>query len=105
MTKYMSTCLSRQKFCRDKRTFVATKDVFCCDKHVFVATKMILAAAPASDTWGSSRHDVKLFSTSSKSSSFTVMEEEDDNFVPPDFRGLDDDVDADNVDDDDVVSY
>ena len=26
-------------FCRDKHTFVATKDVFCHDKHVFVATK------------------------------------------------------------------
>ena len=63
MTKYMSTCLSRQKFCRDKGTFVATntflsrqndkiyvyvfvatkvlwrQTYFCCDKHVFVATK------------------------------------------------------------------
>ena len=29
-----------QKFCRDKITFVATKDVFCRDKHVFVATNV-----------------------------------------------------------------
>ena len=30
--------LSRQNYvCRDKHTFVATKDVFCCDNHVFVA--------------------------------------------------------------------
>ena len=39
------------KFCRDKHTFVATKDVFCRDKHVFVATKMILVAAPANDKY------------------------------------------------------
>ena len=50
--------LLRQNLCRNKHTFVATKDVFCRDKHVFaayhfcrhktfVATKMILVAAPA----------------------------------------------------------
>ena len=46
------------KFCRDKHTFVATKDVFCHEKHVFVMTKhifvaaeMILVAAPANDVW------------------------------------------------------
>ena len=27
------------KFCRDKHTFVAAKDVFCRDKHVFVVSK------------------------------------------------------------------
>ena len=37
-----NTCTSRQHFCCDKRTFVATKDLFCCDKHVFVATKISL---------------------------------------------------------------
>ena len=42
---------SRQKFCRDKHTFVASKDVVCRDKHVsrdktFVATKMILWQLP-----------------------------------------------------------
>ena len=36
-------------FCRDKHTFVATKDVFCRDKHVFVATKIILVASSAND--------------------------------------------------------
>ena len=49
-------CLSRQNIfvatklllrqilvCRDKHTFVATKDVFCCDKHVFVARKISLS--------------------------------------------------------------
>ena len=59
MTKVLSpqifvltnTCLPRQKFCRDKRTFVATKDVFCHDKYVFVATKMILVAASANDMY------------------------------------------------------
>ena len=35
--------LSRQKFCRNKHTFVATKDLFCRDK-AFVATKIVLAA-------------------------------------------------------------
>ena len=47
--KYVATntCLWRQKFCRDKHAFVATKDVLCRDKHVFVATKMIFVAAPA----------------------------------------------------------
>ena len=44
-----NTCLSQQKFCRDKLTFVATKHVFCRDKQAFVATKMILVAAPAND--------------------------------------------------------
>ena len=41
---FTNTCLPRQKFCRDKRTFVATKDVFCHDKYVFVATKMTASA-------------------------------------------------------------
>ena len=64
-----NVCLPRQNFCRNKFTFVATKDVFCHDKHVFVATKllsrqayvsrdkhvfvatkMILVVAPANDT-------------------------------------------------------
>ena len=47
-----NTCLKGERkkyFCRDKHTFVATKDVFCRDKHVFVATKMILIAAPANE--------------------------------------------------------
>ena len=30
----MNTSLSRQTFCLDKHTFVATKDLFCRDKHV-----------------------------------------------------------------------
>ena len=34
-----NTCLSRQNFCLDNHTSVATKDVFYRDKHVFVATK------------------------------------------------------------------
>ena len=38
----MTVYLSRQKFFRDKRTFVGTKEVF-------VATKMTLVAAPAND--------------------------------------------------------
>ena len=37
-----NTCLSQQMFCRDKHTFVATKDVFCRDKG-FVATKLCLS--------------------------------------------------------------
>ena len=49
-----NTCLLRQKFCHDKHTFVATKDVFCLDKRMFAATnyktfvptKIILVAAP-----------------------------------------------------------
>ena len=36
-------------FCRNKHTFIATKDVLCRDKDAFVATKLILAAAPAND--------------------------------------------------------
>ena len=36
-------------FCRDKRIFVAAKDVFCRDKHLFLATKMIHVVAPAID--------------------------------------------------------
>ena len=40
---------SRQNFCQNKHTFVATKDEFCRDKHVFVATKMTLVATPAND--------------------------------------------------------
>ena len=38
-----NTCLSRQMFCRDKHTFVATKDVFCRNKSkfMFVATKVL----------------------------------------------------------------
>ena len=46
----------RQKFCRGKHTFVATKDVVCRNKHVFVCcdktfvtTNIILVAAPAND--------------------------------------------------------
>ena len=44
-TNFVGTnmCLSRQNFCLDKHTFVATKDVFCRDKHVFVATKVCLS--------------------------------------------------------------
>ena len=38
-----NTCLSLQKFYRDKHTFVATIDAFCSDKHVFVATKVSLS--------------------------------------------------------------
>ena len=34
--------LWRKKFCRDKHTFVAIKDVFCRDDHVFVATEVCL---------------------------------------------------------------
>ena len=45
--------LSRQKFCPDKHTFVAIKDVYVFvaikDVYVFVAIKMILVAAPAND--------------------------------------------------------
>ena len=41
--------LLRQNFCRDKHTFVATKDVFF-QKTCFVATKIILVAAPANDS-------------------------------------------------------
>ena len=44
--------LSRQKFCRNKHIFVATKDLFCRDK-AFVATKIVLAAVPANDRTGS----------------------------------------------------
>ena len=29
----------RQKFCRDKHTFVVTKDVVCRDKHMFVLSR------------------------------------------------------------------
>ena len=36
-------CLLGQRFCHDKHTFVATKDVFCRDKHVFVTTKVSLS--------------------------------------------------------------
>ena len=32
--------LSQQKFCYDKHTFVAPKDMFCCDKLVFAVTKV-----------------------------------------------------------------
>ena len=35
-------------FCRDKYTFVATKDVVCRDK-TFIATEVLLVAALASD--------------------------------------------------------
>ena len=34
-------CLWRQNFCRDKRIFVATKDVVCRDKHVNVFEKFM----------------------------------------------------------------
>ena len=33
----------RTRVCRDKHTFVATKDVFCRDEYVFVATKVSLS--------------------------------------------------------------
>ena len=64
--KYLSR--QTQIFCRDKYTFVVTKDVFCHDKNMFVATKVVfrvkrslsrqnfccdknlLVAAPANDT-------------------------------------------------------
>ena len=45
MTK---VCLPRQKFCRDKRTFVATKDVFVATT---TKDKKTLVAAPANDTY------------------------------------------------------
>ena len=35
--------LSRQTFCRNKHTIVATKDMFCRDERVFVATKVCLS--------------------------------------------------------------
>ena len=38
-----NTCLSNQKFCHNKHTFVMTKDVFCHDKHVLVMTKVSLS--------------------------------------------------------------
>ena len=41
--------LSRQKFCRNKRVFVATSIVLSRQKTCFVATKMVLVAAPAND--------------------------------------------------------
>ena len=62
--------LSQQiRVCRDKQTFVATKDMFCLDKHMFdtqsktfVATKMILVAAHANGSLSrellGSRHDL-----------------------------------------------
>ena len=54
LSRFVATkmCLLRQNFCRDKHTFVATKDVFCRDKHVIVATKMIVVAVPANDSYG-----------------------------------------------------
>ena len=36
-------CLSREKLCLDKHTFIATKDVFCHDKHMFVVTNVCLS--------------------------------------------------------------
>ena len=36
-----NTCLSQQKFCHNKYTFVMTK-VFCHDKQLFVMTKVSL---------------------------------------------------------------
>ena len=36
-------CLSQQSFCRNKHTFVATKDMFCHDKHMFVTTNTCLS--------------------------------------------------------------
>ena len=38
-------------FCRDKHTFVATKDVFVCDK-TFVTIKILLVAVAANDRKG-----------------------------------------------------
>ena len=35
--------LSRQTFCRNKHTIVATKDMFCRDERVFVAAKVCLS--------------------------------------------------------------
>ena len=36
-------CLSQQKFCCNKHTFVATKDVICWDKRMFVTTNTRLS--------------------------------------------------------------
>ena len=36
-----NTCLSWQRFCLDKHTFVATKDVFCHDKSTLVVAKLL----------------------------------------------------------------
>ena len=35
-------CLSRQRLCLDKHTFVTTKDMFCCDKQLLVVTEVCL---------------------------------------------------------------
>ena len=48
VTRDKTRLLFRQKFCRDKHTFVASRDVFCPDK-IFAATKTTLVAAPAND--------------------------------------------------------
>jgi len=45
-----NTRLSRQTFCRDKRTLVATNKNKTNSDKTFVATKMVLMAAPADDT-------------------------------------------------------
>ena len=42
---------SRQKFCPDKHTFVATNMCLSRQNTSFVATKMILVAAPANDSF------------------------------------------------------
>ena len=55
-------CRDKQtRVCRDKYTFVATKDVFCGDKHVFFATntKIMLVVYPANDSWGRERREEK----------------------------------------------
>ena len=51
LSRQTRVCRDKSKLyvCRDKHTFVATKDYFCLDKKI-VATKIILVAAPANDT-------------------------------------------------------
>ena len=41
--RYIIMFVVTKYFCRDKHTFVVTKDVFCRDKHVFVAIKVSLS--------------------------------------------------------------
>ena len=55
--RFVATKKKRKSFCRDKHTFISTKDVFCRGKtrvcrdkmFMFVETKRILMAAPAID--------------------------------------------------------
>ena len=65
--------VTTKTFCRDKHTFVSTKDVFCRDKHVFDATKIIFVASPASD-------NLHLLSVTSD----PMIELEINNFLPAD---------------------